>query len=151
MKLMILTAMMITTNLAFGATGGCGKRICDLPDPPPQPQVKLACKFEESSASFTITENAPSAGFATISDADGETQVRFTEIWNTESNGCLKVTIERRYQHPYFSYFLSASYLAGEPNTRCSGSLPTYYTGSYRGEMQKPKSISCQVLEETYE
>lgn len=88
--------------------------------------------------SFTIVENVPQVGLATLTWASGDSSVT-TFLQKNYAGGCMGVT-DKTYFHPYYTVNIKAS--EGLPRTRCAGMF-SGYEGSISAEMQVPKGITC--------
>lgn len=105
----------------------------------------LHCLTERKSA-FTIKENVPEKGLATLKFKDGESIVKFTE---TVGHSPTKVGSFKTVTKTYFDFYYEIE-VKGKIHVFASEEdlNPGSYKGFHVGEMQSPKSVTCQVVEQ---
>ncbi len=100
----------------------------------------LECAKVGTRQSFTIQENVPSLGLATVIEGVNQTVMNFTET--VTGGGCF-ILHKKEFFHPYFDIHLSQE--IGKDNTRCAG-MDSGISGFQNAEMQAPVELKCIYL-----
>ncbi len=95
----------------------------------------LVCKLSTNNEGFSITENVPQQGQATITWSNDSSVVRFTK--RKTVNGPF-VTLEKTYFHPYYDVKVSS--------TNGPRRYEPFFSGILSAEMQQPKEVFCKAV-----